>query len=561
MKKAFLTIFIVSLYTLTLGQSATRIWQTTGLSFPHGFNPFEADNSIFFNAYHPNKGFQLFQLKGDRLIQVSSFKQKLDKKEDPENLQGAQTSHYAWFNNQLYFFAAGKGVTSGIYSYSFGKPKLIYACQSMSNGYLQGKTLSTQVRVLDHDTTAYHHIVIDTYLKVRRYKLDQINICSELVISNGKNYGVLNGVLGELVVSDQRVDFYSVLLDNPAMGYFHSLRGLKDGLAFMSYVDGDPHVGTIDHSGTVRTYGFPERLIGRSLHCQPKTDESATAAYFVLHNQEITTLMELKVGVIPYEISDIPEQTDITGSTLLKKQLVLSMSNGYESNLYQINGRQLVEQDIRYIDHPNRVTQLDGNLVYLAKENNQEFIFTSDPLLPPKVETSNFTIFDFWPSGREVGMVNAKSQNKRGRLRYTIISGNDGDVFSVNKTTGVITIDNARNLRRNKKPSYSVRVEVSERNKGSSIATVNFTVNAGRPFNHTNLRETLMFFPDFSKPNTLTTTRLPDGETVLLYDINFNMVDLLFVENSAIKLPSYPPGMYILNVRNKENLYQKIELQ
>lgn len=561
MKKAFLTIFIVSLYTLTLGQSATRIWQTTGLSFPHGFNPFEADNSIFFNAYHPNKGFQLFQLKGDRLIQVSSFKQKLDKKEDPENLQGTQTSHYAWFNNQLYFFAAGKGVTSGIYSYSFGKPKLIYACQSMSNGYLQDKTLSTQVRVLDHDTTAYHHIVIDTYLKVRRYKLDQINICSELVISNGKNYGVLNGVLGELVVSDQRVDFYSVLLDNPAMGYFHSLRGLKDGLAFMSYVDGDPHVGTIDHSGTVRTYGFPERLIGRSLHCQPKTDESATAAYFVLHNQEITTLMELKVGVIPYEISDIPEQTDITGSTLLKKQLVLSMSNGYESNLYQINGRQLVEQDIRYIDHPNRVTQLDGNLVYLAKENNQEFIFMSDPLLPPKVETSNFTIFDFWPSGREVGMVNAKSQNKRGRLRYTIISGNDGDVFSVNKTTGVITIDNARNLRRNKKPSYSVRVEVSERNKGSSIATVNFTVNAGRPFNHTNLRETLMFFPDFSKPNTLTTTRLPDGETVLLYDINFNMVDLLFVENSAIKLPSYPPGMYILNVRNKENLYQKIELQ
>ena len=119
-----------------------------------------------------------------------------------------------------------------------------------------------------------------------------------------------------------------------------------------------------------------------------------------------------------------------------------------------------------------------------------------------------------------------------------------------------------RNLRRNSKPSYTViRVEVSERNKGSSVATVNFTVNEGRPFNHTNLRETLMFFPDFSRPNTLTSTKLPDGETVLVYDINFNMVDLLFVENGVIKLPSYPPGMYILNVRNKENLYQKIELQ
>jgi len=561
MKRGVLTFLITGLSLLGFSQSATRIWQTTGLTFPHGFNPFEADNSIFFNAFHPNKGFQLFQLKGDRLIQMSSFKQKLGKKDDPENIQGAQTSHYAWFNNQLYFFVAGKGVTSGIYSYSFGKPKLIYECQSMSNGYLIGKTLSTQVRVIENDSTRFHHIIIDNYLKVRRYKLDQINICSDLVMSNGKNYGVLNGNLGELVVSEQRVDFYSVLLENPLMGYFHSLKSLKDGLAFMCYLEGQPHVGTIDHSSIVRTYEFTDRLMGRNLHCQPKNDETATAAYFVLHDQENTTLMELKVGVIPREIGDVPEQSDITGSTLLKKQMVLSMSNGYESNLYQINGRDLVEQEIRYIDHPNRVTQLNGNLVYLAKENNQEFIFTSDPLLPPKVETSNFTIFDFYASGREVGMVNAKSQNKRGRLHYNIISGNDGDVFKVNPSTGVITIDNARNLRRNKKPSYTVRVEVSERNKGSSVATVNFTVNEGRPFNHTNLRETLMFFPDFSRPNTLTSTKLPDGETVLVYDINFNMVDLLFVENGVIKLPSYPPGMYILNVRNKENLYQKIELQ
>ena len=418
MKRILLSFLVISLGLSSFGQSATRIWQTTGLTFPHGFNPFEADNSLFFNAYHPNKGFQLYQLKGDRLIQVSSFKQKLGKKDDPENIQGAQTSHYAWFNNQLYFFAAGKGVTSGLYSYSFGKPKLIYACQALSNGYLQGKTLSTQVRVIENDSTRYHHIIIDNYLKVRRYKLDQVNICSDLVISNGKNYGVLDGLLGEIVVSDQRIDFYAVTLDKPDMGYFTSLKSLKDGLAFISYLDGHPHVGTLDHNGTIRTYGFPDRIIGRNLHCQPKSDETASVAYFVLHNQEISTLMELKVGAFPHEISDLPEQTDITGSTLLKKQMVLSMSNGYESNLYQINGRQLVEQEIRYIDHPNRVTQLNGNLVYLAKENNQEFIFTSDPLLPPKVETSNFTIFDFYATGRQVGMVNAKSQNKRGRLRY-----------------------------------------------------------------------------------------------------------------------------------------------
>ena len=111
----------------------------------------------------------------------------------------------------------------------------------------------------------------------------------------------------------------------------------------------------------------------------------------------------------------------------------------------------------------------------LPKKTIKQYLFASSPLLPPKVESSNFSIFNFWQKGREVGMVNAKSQNKRGRLRYRIISGNDGDVFQINASTGVIRIDNARNLRKNKSGSFTVRVQVSEKNKGSSIATVSFT--------------------------------------------------------------------------------------
>ena len=480
-------------------QSATRLWQTSGLTFPHGFHPFEADNSIFFNAFHPNKGYQLFQLKGDRLIQVSSFKQKLEKKEEPEQLQGAQTSHYTWFNNQLYFFAAGKGVQSGLYSYSFGKPKLIYACENMSNGYLHGKTLSTQVRVKSADSSQLHHIIIDTYLKVRRYKLDQVNICSDLIMSNGKNYGVIDGVLGEIVVSEKSVDFYAVSSESYNLTNVSSLKSLKKGLVFIGYDKDVPHVASLNHNGEIKIYGYPKRLIGQKLICEPAQGESALSAYFVLHNDKITTLMEMRIGKTPEAIEDLSENMEITGSTLLKKQLVLSIANGYESDLYQINGKSLVKQKIRYIDHPNHVTQLNGTLAYTARENNQVYIFSSNPLLPPKVETSNFTIFNFWQKGREVGMVNAKSQNKRGRLRYKIISGNDGDVFSIGSSTGVIRINNTRNLRKNTSGSYSVRVQVSEKNKGSSVATVNFTVNEGRPFNHSNLRETLMFFPTFHR--------------------------------------------------------------
>ncbi|MFT5725836.1 MAG: hypothetical protein ACI9JN_002966 [Bacteroidia bacterium] len=362
-------------------------------------------------------------------------------------------------------------------------------------------------------------------------------------------------------MTDQHVEFYQVMFEVSDLGHVQSLKSLKKGLAFIAYQKGVPHIGTLDHTGKVLTYGYPDRLIGKQINCQPNIGETATSAYFVLHNQKVTSVMAMQIGQAPIEISDVATNMEITATTLLKKQMVLSLSNGYTSNIYQINGRQLVEQNIRYIDHADRVTQLNSALVYSAKENNHEYIYASDPLLPPKVENSNFTIFEFWPKGRVVGMVNAKSQNKKGRLRYSIISGNDGDVFRVDGSSGVLSVNNARNLKRGNKPSYTVRVQVTEKQKGSSIATVKFTVNEGRPFDHNNLRETLMFFPDFSRANTLTTTRLADGESVLLYDINFNMVDMLFIENGAIQLPAYPPGLYIINVRNKENLYQKIELQ
>jgi hypothetical protein len=562
MKNILLSLFMLLLSLGVSGQSATRVWQTTGLSFPHGFEPYEADNSIFFNAFHPNKGFQLFQLKDDRLIQVSSFKQSLEKKEEPENLQGGQTSHYAWFNNQLYFFAKGKGITTGLYSYSYGKPKLVYACESMSNGYLQDNTLSTQVSLKVNDSMEFHHIVIDSYLKLRRYKMKQINICSELVAHNGKNYGVLDGRLGEIVLTDLGVGFYSVLFEDRNLDYVQSLRSINKGLAFIAYHQDIPHVCTISDDGTKLTYSYSENMLGKSLICDFNLGEAASSAYFVLHDQKKSRVMEMKIGQTPSEIKgDVSHNMEITGSTVLQKQMVISMSNNIASNLYQINGRELVEQEIKYVNHPNKVTQLNGTLVYSARENNNEFIFASDPLLPPKVETSTFSIFEFWPTGRVVGMVNAKSQNENGRLKYAIVSGNDGDVFRVNSSSGVLSINNAYNLKQSKKTSYTVRVEVSEKQMGSSIATVNFTVNAGKPFNHENLRETLMFFPDFSKPNTLTSTRLKDGESVFLYDINFNMIDMLIIEKGALKLQSYPPGMYILNVRNKENLYQKIERQ
>ena len=44
---------------------------------------------------------------------------------------------------------------------------------------------------------------------------------------------------------------------------------------------------------------------GNQLHCEPSNDESALGAYFVLHNQDVTHLMEVKVGKKPRVIEEM----------------------------------------------------------------------------------------------------------------------------------------------------------------------------------------------------------------------------------------------------------------
>ncbi len=545
----------------TFAQSPNKIIQTTGLSFPHGFNAFEADNSIFFNAFHPEKGFQLFQLKGERLIQVSYFKQKLEKKEVAENLQGAQTSNYAWFNNQLYFFAKGKGVETGLYSYSFGKPKLVYECEAMSNGYLQSTMLSTQVVVPREEGKEYHHIIIDSRHKIVRYKLDFNTICTDLIISKRKNYAVLNGLLGELTISKQKVHFYPVNFKDNTLEHVRSLKIFKYGLLFVGYKDKSSVLGHIDRKNVLKTYIISEGTFDNFLVVEPKLSEEALSAYFMVHSNGQSTLLHFKRNTTPKKIKEFRERTEITSSTYISGQPLISCASQYSSNVFMLNSNSLEKVKLRRLTSIGNITQLNDELVFIATEETEPSLFALERSAPPMIANSSFDVFDFWKNGRIVGRVSAKSNRRMSTISYSIISGNKGDAFEINSVTGEIRIKNAYALKSNNLSTYKLGIQAKERLSGNSIGYVTLSVKKERPFTRENLRETLMFFPDFSRPQTLTTNNLPDGEVVLVYDVNFKMVDLLFVKNGAIVLPSYPPGIYVLNVRNKENLYQKIELQ
>jgi hypothetical protein len=198
--------------------------------------------------------------------------------------------------------------------------------------------------------------------------------------------------------------------------------------------------------------------------------------------------------------------------------------------------------------------------VYLATENGHDYVYTSAPLLPPRVRDTSFVVFDFWPNGRRIGQIKATSLSRKGSLRYYVASGNPQSAFTIDELTGDLKVNNEKYLYTSGKEAYDLVVQVKEKRKGSSYAKVHLTVQHETKFDATDLRETLMFFPDFGRANTLNSRQVANGVPVYVYDVNFKMVDVITVENGRLVLGEYPAGLYILNVRNNENLYQKIEL-
>lgn len=555
MKKSLGLIFLLALSQYVFAQKATRLWQTSGMSFPNGFHAFEVEGKLYFNALHPANGFQLYELEGEKLKQVTSFKQELGKKDEPEGLQGAQTSNYAWFENNLFFFALGKGMTSGIYRYDGKFVSLVIPAVQMSNNFVvSDRKLTTHIGQQSGDTVAYYQIAINATHQVRKMDLMMHNLCTELGSYGDYLFGVLDGGLVKLKSNQNQVRAITATYFNEQPVYVSNLTRSSEYLWMYTYADGVARLMTIGKYGA-NYMDFEGCHFGEGFHWLGKS------GYFLTHDADKTQLVEVFSENEKKILFDLPQMTFIDGLVKVRDQVVLSMNREGNSNLVQINGEELIEQEIKYIYDPRCLATDNENLIYLAKEMNTEYLYTSEPVIPPAVRDSLYTAFDFWNEGRSIGYVEAKSLNERGKLRFSIIDGNEGEAFRINGSSGNLIINNADQLRKSGVNLYNLGVRVEDREGGSSLAKIAVKVNYGKPFSKHNLRETLMFFPDFKRAKTLTTNHINNGESVYVYDFNFNLIDVLIVRNGAVVVGNYSPGMYILNVRNNENLYQKIELQ
>ncbi len=106
-----------------------------------------------------------------------------------------------------------------------------------------------------------------------------------------------------------------------------------------------------------------------------------------------------------------------------------------------------------------------------------------DENLAPAITDQTFSLAENSVSAAEVGIVQATDPDGDA-LSYSITSGNTGDAFALNATSGVLTVQTSSALDFETTPTFNLEVKVNDGNGGTASATI--TINL------TNVDESLL---------------------------------------------------------------------
>jgi len=121
-----------------------------------------------------------------------------------------------------------------------------------------------------------------------------------------------------------------------------------------------------------------------------------------------------------------------------------------------------------------RITDNGSNPGPLYAESIVHLIETNGA---PVINNQTFMVNENSPNGTTVGTVVATDPNNQ-PLTYSIISGNSNNTFSINPTTGVISVQNTSALNYEAQPAYALIVQVIDTGTAplSAQATITVTV-------------------------------------------------------------------------------------
>jgi parallel beta-helix repeat protein len=138
-----------------------------------------------------------------------------------------------------------------------------------------------------------------------------------------------------------------------------------------------------------------------------------------------------------------------------------------ENKTIALNGNFI---DFKGTSYSNSITLQPYTSVVLLKSNtgiNQ----------PPTINNQTFSISEFSPNGTFVGAVVASDPNVGQTLTYSILSGNLNNAFSLNASTGVLTVATSLSLNFQSTPVFSLVVKVQDNGIGNLSNQATITVN------------------------------------------------------------------------------------
>ncbi len=101
----------------------------------------------------------------------------------------------------------------------------------------------------------------------------------------------------------------------------------------------------------------------------------------------------------------------------------------------------------------------------------------------PVVNNQSFIISEFAPNGSLVGTVSAVDPDAGQTLSYQITSGNTSNAFSINSSTGELTVANSPVLNFTVNPTFSLNVKVTDNGTGNLFDDATITINLTQSLN------------------------------------------------------------------------------
>lgn len=197
----------------------------------------------------------------------------------------------------------------------------------------------------------------------------------------------------------------------------------------------------------------------------------------VIANQSFTAYTAMSVGTLIGKVvaSDPDANQTLTYSIVsgnINTVFALNSSTG-NITVAKTLPAQIFSLVVKVTDNGNPVKSAQATITITVTSSNG----TNQP---PYLPASTFSIRNHAPNGTFVGKLNATDPNPGQKVTYTIVSGNTGNAFTLNRTNGAINVRNSSAVNINVTPKFTLKVRVTDDGNPSLSFTQTITVNVTR---------------------------------------------------------------------------------